>query len=108
MPISAKREKYLEWLARTDVDITDVSTIAELQQQLVQELGMDIFQQKFNTTARLKQFLQTSTFIKKTLAAEGIRPISVEYPWGTVLRFGIKGSPGLYGINYVRFLLEKG
>ena len=38
----------------------------------------------------------------------GIRRITIEYPWGKELRYGIQGLPGLWGWTRVREIMAAG
>lgn len=46
---------------------------------------------------RLKALWAVTRARFETFPLYGVRPLTVEYPWGEETRFGIKGFPGLWG-----------
>jgi len=84
-------EKYQEWLERMDVPIEATGSIADLQAYLEDELLMEASEDQLGS-------LWDATKIRyEELAPAGVRPVSIEYSWGTELRWGVRGYPGLWG-----------
>lgn len=107
MPLSRKDEKYLDWLTRTDVSIEDVATITDLRELLRKQLELRPREHLPYNAKQLEVLLKTAKFINEELTPLGIRPISVDYPWGLTTRYGIKGQPGLFGAAAVIRLLRR-
>jgi len=93
-------ERYLDWLERTELPISATTSIRGLQDYLEEEL--------FTPTERQLNALWDAVGFKyETLAPIGIRPVLVTFPWGEELRFGVKGRPGLWGLESVMGFLEE-
>lgn len=93
-------ERYIEWLERLEIPIEDSATITALQAYLEQEM--------IPTPEQIAALWGATEFKYDVLAADGIRPIYITYPWGKELRFGVKGRPGLWGYVSVQgFLAEE-
>ena len=94
-------ERYIEWLERLEIPIEESATIEALQVYLEQEM--------VPSPEQIAALFSATEFKYEVLAAEGIRPVYITYPWGKELRFGVKGHPGLWGYESVLgFLAEDG
>jgi len=94
-------ERYLEWLERLEVPIEDTVSIEALQEYLKDMLGF------YPTSGQLDALWGGTTFEQDILAPIGIRAVYVIYPWGSEIRFGVKGRPGLWGWESVLGFVEE-
>jgi len=93
-------ERYIEWLERLEIPIEETATIEALQQTLENLM--------VPTPEQIAALYGAAEFKYSVLAAEGMRPVYITYPWGKELRFGVKGRPGLWGYESVLgFLAEE-
>ena len=93
-------ERYIEWLERLEIPIEDSATITALQEYLESLM--------VPTPEQIAALWGAAEFKYDVLAAEGIRPLYITYPWGKELRFGVAGRPGLWGYESVQgFLAEE-
>lgn len=91
-------EAYEEWLGRMDINLEDYDTIEQLKDRLTAEIGEP-------TDAQL-EMLWAQKPRTEVYSEHGIRAITIEYPWGTELRYGIQGMPGLWGWSAVQEIRE--
>lgn len=82
-------EKCIEWLKRMDIKIEETATIEKFQRYLQEEFAA--------TPKQMDALWKATVWRYEDLAPMGVRPVVVEYPWGTEMRWGIKGFPGLWG-----------
>jgi hypothetical protein len=82
-------ERYQEWLDRLEIPIENTTDLETLKDYLKDELGII-------GDAQVAA-LWSAVDISDDLAAMGIRAVTVTYPWGRELRYGVQGMPGLWG-----------
>jgi len=41
------------------------------------------------------------------MSEHGIHGVTIHYPWGVEVRYGIQGLPGLWGLDKVREIMEE-
>ena len=82
-------EKYMEWLERLEVPIEETVSINRFQ---------DYLNNLINPTEAMLDALWGALEQKyEELAPEGVRALTIEYPWGSQVRYVIEGHPGLWG-----------
>lgn len=89
-------EKYMEWLERLEVPIEETVSIGRFQDYLNSLIsppkGMT------EITENMLDALWSGVEQKyEKLAPEGVRALTIEYPWGSQVRYIIEGHPGLWG-----------
>jgi hypothetical protein len=100
--ITAALLESIEALERLDIPITDVKTISDLRQALLEEFGIPDVSEINLTTKSLQSMLKTSQFVQRELIPLGVTPFRVEYPSGkAITRFGITGMSGSWGAEAV-------
>lgn len=87
-PVSSD-ERYQEWLDRLEIPIEETRDIETLKAYLKDEFGI-IGEAQVSA-------LWDTTGITADYAAHGIRAVTVTYPWGRELRYGVQGMSGLWG-----------
>lgn len=93
MPVSSE-ERYQEWLDRLEIPIENMTDIATLQSYLKDEFGI--------TGDAQIAALWSSTQVSADFAEHGIRAVTVTYPWGKELRYGVQGMAGLWGLTRIQ------
>jgi len=92
-------EDIAGWLSRLEIPIEEAATLEDLQDYLRDELGYGDDQ----IDALTSGWIQSHDF-----ESAGIHALTVTYPWGKELRYGIKGAPGLWGFeSAMRFFYER-
>ena len=91
-------EDLIAWLERTEEELGFDETLTALQQGLKDTLHI-------TTDAQLEGLRQASG-LETGLAEHGIHAVTVTYPWGKELRYGIQGMPGLWGYASVQQIRE--
>lgn len=81
-------EDYAGWLGRLDVDVEDTVDKETFQKYLAEELGIDLPQQV--------DALWSAQQHETTFEEHGIHTVTVTYPWGRELRYGVQGMAGLW------------
>jgi len=84
-----KLEAALEILDALDIPIEETATYERFKEYIERELGPSEPRVQAIWTAVEQRF--------EELAPKGVRPVVVEYKWGRVLRWAIRGYPGLWG-----------
>ena len=91
-------ERYQEWLDRLEIPIENTTDISALQTYLKEEFGITGDAQ----VAAIWDTLGVST----DYSAHGIHAVTVTYPWGKELRYGVQGMPGLWGWEAIQEIRE--
>lgn len=91
-------EDLIAWLARHEIDVSDVRTIADLQGLLLaQRLGVNPgFQHAL---------FRTALYENRVLKELGIRPVYVETKLYDRLGFGVKGLKGFFSWDSLKRIL---
>lgn len=97
-PVSSE-ERYQEWLDRMDIPIEDLTDIETLRSYLKDEMGI--------TGDAQVQALWEAAGISNQLSTYGIRAVTVTYPWGNELRYGVQGLPGLWSWASVQTIMAE-
>lgn len=88
MSPKAADERYQEWLDRLEIPVENTTDIETLKNYLKDEFGI--------TGDAQVEALWSATGVTEVYAAAGIRAVTVTYPWGKELRYGVQGMPGLW------------
>ena len=92
--MARREERYIAWLERLEIP-TEVTTDYErFSEYLVAEFDFE--------ESQIDALWETLEFEMEELYSRGIRPVLVEYPWGSQLRFAIQGRRGLFGWERVK------
>lgn len=106
--VRATDEEYEEWLGRLEEEEALPTDWSEFQSVLRGELTWTGGQRlDYNDTqiAALWEFKGG----QPPYAEFGVKQVIVHYPWGTELRYGIQGMPGLWGWETAReVMVESG
>jgi hypothetical protein len=89
MSPKSSEERYQEWLERMEIPLEQQTDIETMKEYLRDEFGITGIEQV--------EALWSATGMKMSLGEHGIRAITITYPWGVELRYGIQGMPGLWG-----------
>lgn len=92
-------ERYQEWLDRMEIPLEQQTDIETMRQYLKDEFGIEKETQV--------QALWSAVEEADELAKHGIHAVTITYPWGRELRFGIQGLPGLWGWKSVQEIIEE-
>ncbi|MBU1067744.1 hypothetical protein KKE60_08150 [Patescibacteria group bacterium] len=87
-------ERYQEWLDRLEIPVENQMDIESLKDYLKDEFGI--------TGEAQVAALWDATGISADLALHGIRAVTITYPWGRELRYGVQGMSGLWGWGSVQ------
>lgn len=91
-------ERYQEWLERMEIPLDQQTDIESMKTYLKDE---------FNITGEAQvQALWSAVDIQDRLAELGIHAVTVQYPWGAQLRYGVQGMSGLWGWDSVQQIME--
>lgn len=91
-------ERYQEWLSRLEIPISEQTDIDRFRQYLRDE---------FDITRDVQvEALWSTMGVEVTLEQHGIRAITITYPWGRELRYGVQGMPGLWGWESIQTMRE--
>lgn len=91
-------ERYQEWLDRLEIPVEDLTNIEDLKDYLKDEFGI--------TGDAQVAALWSATGISADLAIHGIHAVTVTYPWGKELRYGVQGLAGLWGWEAIQEIRE--
>jgi len=91
-------ERYQEWLERLEIPLEEQTDIETMKEYLREEFGITGIEQV--------EALWGATGMKAELSEHGIRAITIEYPWGKQLRYGVQGMPGLWGWESITEIME--
>lgn len=92
-------ERYQEWLDRMEIPLEQQTDIETMQRYLKDEFGI---------TGEAQIGALWSAVEKADILGEhGIHSVTVTYPWGRELRFGIQGLSGLWGWAAVQQIMEE-
>jgi hypothetical protein len=101
---SVVTEEFEEWLRKTEIP-TDVITREKYLQFLEDELG--IHGESLDVAARVyDRDLALQPTGETLLGLHGIRGLTIPYPWGREVRYGIQGLAGLFGWAVVQLIRE--
>ena len=92
-------EDLIAWLERCEVPLDQQRNLGDFQKYLADELGI--------TEDTQVSALWSVIDVSPTLAEHGIHAVTVTYPWGKELRYGIQGMPGLWGYASVQKIREE-
>ena len=90
--------EFEEWLRAVEIPVEDTATLGLYLTYLEEELGLK------GGSVDIAAEIYTRDITQ--LAERGIRGIIIEYPWGTQVRYGIQGMPGLWGWESVQRIRE--
>ena len=102
---STPEEDLLEWLERLEVPVEDTATISRFQRYLEDQIEV--------TDRRLEALWDSIETKYGELMPMGATLVTVEYPWGSEIRFGLtrgawlepeKWRPGLWGWEQMKEL----
>ena len=82
-------EEYGETLVRLDIDIENFADIATFKKYLSDELGI--------TNPDFQEALWAETPRYLDYEKYDIHGVTITYPWGREVRYGVQGLPGLWG-----------
>jgi len=91
-------ERYQEWLDRLEIPVENTTDIETLKSYLKDEFGI--------TGDAQVEALWGATGVTADYAEHGIRAVTVTYPWGKELRYGVQGMSGLWGWESVQEIRE--
>jgi len=87
-------EKYQEWLDRLEIPVENQVDIETLKDYLKDEFGI---------TGDLQvEALWSATEVSADMMEHGIHAVTITYPWGKELRYGVQGMSGLWGFARVQ------
>jgi hypothetical protein len=81
-----------------EIPVEDTVDIEHFKDYLRKEFGRDF-------PARVEA-LWSAIGTSDTLADFGIHAVTVRYPWGAELRYGVQGLPGLWGWTVVQEIMS--
>jgi len=91
-------EEYGETLVRLDIPIENTVDIKTFKTYLAEELGI--------TNLDFQEALWSEVEFKDKYTEAGIHGVTITYPWGKEVRYGVQGLPGLWGWESVQIILE--
>jgi len=91
-------ERYQEWLERLEIPIEDTATLDGFRDYLRDEFAIEKDTQVMALWDAIEDKLKLEEF--------GIHGLTIEYPWGKELRYGVQGLPGLWGWSRVQEIVE--
>jgi len=92
-------ERYQEWLDRMEIPVESTADLETLK---------DYLRDEFEITNPLQvEALWSAIGTSDTLADFGIHAVTVRYPWGAELRYGVQGLPGLWGWAAVQEIMSE-
>ena len=91
-------EEYGDTLVRLDVPIEEQISKETFIKYLAEELGI--------TNADFQDSLWEETDTLSRMAEYGIHGVTITYPWGVEVRYGVQGMPGLWSLESVREIME--
>jgi hypothetical protein len=94
MSPAVREERYQEWLDRLEIPVENQVDIETLKSYLKDEFGI--------TGDAQVEALWSATEVSADYAEHGIRAVTITYPWGRELRYGVQGMPGLWGWERVQ------
>jgi hypothetical protein len=89
MSPKSPEERYQEWLDRMEIPIEQQTDIDTLRKYLKDEFGI--------TGDAQVAALWDTIGVSDLLSEYGIHAVTVTYPWGRELRYGVQGLAGLWG-----------
>lgn len=98
MSPASPEERYQEWLDRMEIPLEQQSDIETMRKYLKDEFGI--------TGDAQVAALWSAVDIADTLAEYGIHAVTVTYPWGKELRYGVQGMGGLWGWASVQEIMS--
>jgi len=99
MALKTPEERYQEWLERLEIPIEETTEYEQFQKYLKEELGL--------TDVQINALWEATGYRYEVLAGAGIRAVTVVYPWGREVRYGITGAPGLWGFTRMKEILAE-
>lgn len=87
-------EEYGETLVRLDIPIESQTDIDTFKKYLADELGI--------TNPDFAESLWAEVPGSKSMGEVGIHGVTITYPWGREVRYGVQGLPGLWGWEAVQ------
>lgn len=87
-------EEYEDTLARLDIPIDNQVDQRTFLKYLEEELGI--------TNPDFATSLWEASDIVKTFAEHDIHGVSITYPWGVEVRYGVQGMSGLWSLESVK------
>lgn len=97
MSLKTPEERYQEWLERLEIPIEETAEYEKFQDYLRRELEL--------SDTQIEALWGATETRYDVLAGHGIRPVTIVYPWGREVRYGIQGLPGLWGFERMREIL---
>jgi len=95
----ASQEEYEEWLGRIEEE-EPLSEDRELFQETLKSELYGYSDAQIDELWNVKQ-------LQADYSEHGIRSVIVRYPWGSEIRYGIQGMPGLWGWGTVQEVREE-
>jgi len=92
-------EEYGDTLVRLDIPVEDQADKERFITYLSEELGI--------TNPDFQEALWGQTDRNARMAEYGIRGISITYPWGVEVRYGVQGMPGLWSLESIQEIGEE-
>ena len=93
-------EDVADALARLDIDIEDTATIDDFQAALEDTLGYT------PRDTQMDLFTKAQFEVLPELEFQGIRSVTIEYPWGKQIRYAWEGHAVLWGWETISLFLE--
>lgn len=94
----SSEEKYQEWLDRMEIPVENMTDIETLKNYLKDEFGI--------TGDAQVAALWSATGVSTDYAEHGIHAVTITYPWGKELRYGVQGMSGLWGYESIQEIRE--
>jgi hypothetical protein len=91
-------EEYGETLVRLDIPVQNTVDIETFKKYLAEELGI--------TNLDFQEALWGEVDTKDKYTEMGIHGVTITYPWGKEVRYGVQGMPGLWGWDTVQIIME--
>jgi hypothetical protein len=92
-------EEYGDTLVRLDIPIEEQIDKTRFIKYLAEELGI--------TSLDFQESLWSEVDTSFLMSEHGIKGVTIHYPWGVEVRYGIQGLPGLWGLARVREIMEE-
>jgi hypothetical protein len=92
-------EEYGDTLVRLDIPIEEQIDKDRFTKYLAEELGI--------TNLDFQESLWSEVDTSFLMSEHGIKGVTITYPWGVEVRYGIQGLPGLWGLERVREIMEE-
>ena len=90
-------ERYEDFLNRLDLPIEAWEDKERLREELREQLKYEPSDAQVESLWETMETLKRERWDEPWLREHGVRTVVVHYPWGSEVRYGIQGIPGLWG-----------